>query len=114
MVAGKELLIEGRNNSLEDGSLRIAPNRIYELDKFPLNQSGSLKLPIGQDLVTTEFCEIIDRYTDPKHYIQLELIVETEEFSTLLCKTNRKIKVTEEFLSQVFEISGKQPKLMLT
>ncbi len=114
LVTGKELLVEGRNNSLEDGSLRIAPDRIYELDKFPLNQSGSLKLTIGQNLVTAEFCEIIERYTDPKQYIQLELIVETEEFSTLLCKTSRKIKVTEEFLGQVFEISGKQPKLMLT
>jgi DNA polymerase III subunit alpha len=111
---GMELLIDGRNNSLEDGSLRIVPDRIYDLDKFPTNQQSILKISIEQNLLNEDFCHLIEKYTDTQKMTKLELVIDTKDFSTLMCKTNRKIKINEELLGQLLELSSQQPRLIIT
>ena len=113
IVKGHAYLIEGSIQEQDNGGARLLPDRIYDLKDFPNGQKGILKLELGEEMINDDLSNLIMVNSDTEQSIILEINLETKEFSKLLCKTNRKIKLTEAFLKELLEFTGKQPKLEL-
>jgi DNA polymerase III subunit alpha len=112
-VKGNAYLIEGSIQLSDNGGARLLPARIYNLAHFPQDMSGILKLEMDEGNLNEAFCNLIADNEDSTQEIKLELTIATREFSSLYCRTSRKVKVTEGFLKKLVEISGGQIKLEL-
>ncbi|MCF7912568.1 MAG: DNA polymerase III subunit alpha [Candidatus Cloacimonetes bacterium] len=110
---GKAYLIEGNIQVSDNGGARLLPERIYDLALFPQGLSGVLKLELDEEKLNEAFYDLVEANTDGTQAIKLELIVSTREFSFLYCRTSRKLKITEEFLQNLIEISEGEIKLEL-
>ncbi|MDP8209352.1 MAG: DNA polymerase III subunit alpha [Candidatus Stygibacter australis] len=113
-VKGNAYLIEGSVQVQDNGGARLLPDKIYDLKNFPQGCKGVLKLELEEEKINEELSNLIIANSDTEQSITLEINLETKEFSSLLCKTNRKIKLTETFLKELVEITVRLPKLELS
>jgi DNA polymerase-3 subunit alpha len=110
---GSLVLIMGKNSSRDDKILSVSPDRIFELNTLLQKISGVLQIQADQENLNGELSSLINDHCDPQEHIKLEMIIKTNEFNTLMCKTTRKVKITEEFLQEITRITGNHPKFIL-
>ena len=109
--AGKKIIVIGRNNSQDGDSLRLVPDRIIELDKLISGNKFKFQILLEQKNLNEQLIELIENETDNKSTVNLEMIMETTDFSILACKTGRNIKISDKFIGKIKKITGQQPKL---
>ncbi|MCF7918291.1 MAG: DNA polymerase III subunit alpha [Candidatus Cloacimonetes bacterium] len=110
--AGKEYLIEGRNNYQGEGIFSVLPDRIYRLNEIPGKRSGELKVELAQEELSDELCDFLIEHSGTENQVKLNLILKTKHFKTLHCQTNLSLQINESLLGRLKETSGKNPKLI--